>query len=208
MPDPKKKYPSALFWIDVETTGLPDGNDFSGVEIIEVGVIVTDFNLKPYFGYQGVVQMNDKIKKALSNNPDVVQMHLESGLLKDSKESTDSLEVIESEILNLLKTKSTQEKGEYLIAGSGVAAFDFPLLKEKLPELASWFSYAPFDIGIQRRVAYYLSNRRDVVSPTQESFKEGVKKHRAMDDVKAHLLEANEWRKFYNWAVEQQTKGS
>lgn len=201
-----RKYPSALLWVDIETTGLPTANDFSKVEILEIAVIVTDFDLKPYFGYQGVVGINDDIKEALRAADDaVIQMHLENGLLKDSKDSTDTLRSIESEIVGMLKNKTTQDKGEFMIAGSGVAAFDFPLIKEKLPELASWLTYAPFDIGVQRRVAYYLSGRRDVVVAPRESFDAGKKTHRALDDVKAHIKEAAVWRDFYLKVVEDQT---
>lgn len=198
-----KKYPQALVWIDVEATGLPDGNDFSNVHILEIAAILTDFDLKPFAGYEGVVQIDEQIKDALRNprNKAALDMHLESGLLKDVKESTDTLEQIEAEIVNLLKTKTAFEKGEFMIAGSGVAAYDFPLLKEHMPELASWFTYAPFDIGVQRRVAYYLSERRDLVPLVDASFKEGEKKHRALADVKAHLAEAVQWKKFYAWAV-------
>lgn len=198
------KYPSALCWVDMETTALPVGNDWSGVEVLEIGVIVTDFDLKPYFGYQGVVAMNDAIKASLKKNPVVVEMHLKNGLLKASKESTDTLRVIESEIVGMLKSKTTQDKGEFMIAGSGVAAFDHPLIKEKMPELASWFAYYPFDIGVQRRVGRILAGNRELVQPIKESFSD--KTHRALDDVKGHLKEAKEWQKFYQWAIAEQTK--
>lgn len=203
---PRKPYPSALFFVDVETTGLPVGNDWSNVSILEVGVIVTDFDLKPYFGYQGVVQMDDAIRTQLKANPEVFKMHLDNGLLKDSKESTDTLQTIESEIVGMLKSKTTQDKGEFMIAGSGVATFDLQLIKDKMPELASWLAYFPFDIGVQRRTAKILSGGRDLVQPIKESFAGDVKKHRALDDIKAHLKEAIEWQKFYHWALDEQTK--
>lgn len=198
----KRKYPSLLCWVDLETTGLPEGNDFSGVEILEVGVIVTDFDLKPYFGYQGVVGINETIKAALVKNPDVVKMHLESGLLKDVKESVDSLQSIESEIIGMFKTKTSFDKGEFMIAGSGVAAYDFPLLKEKMPELASYFAYYSMDTGILRRSMRLLSGGKDLVPPTLASFKEGEKEHRALADVKAHLKEAFTFREFFQKAAE------
>jgi oligoribonuclease (3'-5' exoribonuclease) len=199
-----RKYPSALFWIDIETTSLPEGNDWSGVEILEVGVIVTDFDLKPYFGYKGVIGMTDAIKAALAKNPEVVQMHLKNGLLRESKESTDTLRMVESEIIGMLKSKTTQDKGEFMIAGSGVATFDFQLLKAKMPELASWLAYFPFDVGVLRRSANILSGGRDVVKKVEASFSN--KSHRAIDDVKAHLQEAMEFQKLFHWIIEEQTK--
>lgn len=199
-----RKYPSALAWIDLETTGLPVGNDYSGVEILEIGLIVTDFDLKPYFGYQGIVKMDDDIKRALAANPEVVQMHLANGLLKESKESKDTLREIESEIIGMFKTRTTQEKGEFMLAGSGVTAYDFNVLKEKMPELASYFSYFSLDIGIVRRAFNVLSGGADLVPTISESFVEGNKKHRALEDIKAHLKEANEYKKFLRAIADEQ----
>ena len=199
-----RKYPSALAWIDIETTGLPKGNDFSEGESLEIAVIVTDFDLKPYFGYQGIVKMNDDIKRALGNNPDVVKMHLDNGLLKDSKESSDTLREIEAEIIGMFKSRTTQEKGEFMIAGSGVAAYDFPLIKEKMPELASYFSYFSLDVGMVRRAFNIFSGGADLVPIISESFVEGNKKHRALEDIKAHLKEANQYRKFLRNLADQQ----
>lgn len=199
-----RKYPSALAWIDLETTGLPVGNDYSGVEILEIGLIVTDFDLKPYFGYQGIVKMDDDIKRALAANPEVIQMHLANGLLKESKESKDTLREIESEIIGMFKTRTTQEKGEFMLAGSGVTAYDFNVLKEKMPELASYFSYFSLDIGIVRRAFNVLSGGADLVPTISESFVEGNKKHRALEDIKAHLKEANEYKKFLRAIADEQ----
>lgn len=197
------KYPSALFWMDAETTSLPVGNDFSKVHILEFAFIVTDFDLKPYFGYESQLGITPEAKTALGENPVVLQMHLDSGLLKACKESTDTIESVEQDIINMLKTKSTQEKGEYMIAGSGVAAFDLQLIKDKMPELASWFAYFPFDIGVVRRAGRVLSHNRDLIPPQTASFGKD-KAHRALADTKAHLEEAKQWQTFFNWAADKQ----
>jgi oligoribonuclease (3'-5' exoribonuclease) len=203
-----KKYPSVLLWVDIETTGITDTGDYDPIEILEIAVVATDFDLVPYFGYEGIVQMNDAIKAQLGRpeNKAALDMHLESGLLKASKESTDTLQIIESEIVGMLTSKTTQERGEVSLAGSGVTAFDHPLIKKKLPKLNEWLTYYSFDIGSVRRAARILSGGRDVVSPTRESFQEGVKAHRALADVKAHIKEANEFKKLFRWIVEEQTK--
>jgi oligoribonuclease (3'-5' exoribonuclease) len=199
-------YPSVLLWLDFETTALPpEGtNDYSDVHILEVAVIATDFDLKPYFGYHGVVQMNDEMKASLGRNPAVVEMHLKNGLLKESKESTDSLRMIESEIVGMLQNKTTQNKREFIIAGSGVAAFDHPLIKEKMPELASWLTYYPADIGVVRRMSKMLSGGKDVVTPVEESFADGVKAHRSLPDVKADIKLAGLFKDLFHWVLDEQ----
>jgi oligoribonuclease (3'-5' exoribonuclease) len=201
-------YPSVLLWLDMETTALPPKgtNDFSDVYVMEISVIATDFDLKPYFGYEGVVGMTDEMKASLGRNPEVVQIHLKNGLLKASKESTDTLRVIESEIVGMLQNKTSQNKGEFIIAGSGVAAFDHPLIKEKMPELASWLTYYPADIGVVRRLSKILSGGRDVITPVQESFAEGVKAHRSTPDVQADIKLAKEFQKLFHWVVDEQNK--
>ena len=121
-----------------------------------------------------------------------------------SKESSDTLREIEAEIIGMFKSRTTQEKGEFMIAGSGVAAYDFPLIKEKMPELASYFSYFSLDVGMVRRAFNIFSGGADLVPIISESFVEGNKKHRALEDIKAHLKEANQYRKFLRNLADQQ----
>lgn len=204
-------YPSALLWLDLETANLPpksDPNNYKAVQIIEVAVIVTDFDLQPHFGYSGVVGMHDGIRDALKANADdyVLKMHLANGLLKESKESTDTLRIIESEIIGLLKSKTTQDKGEFVLAGSGVSTFDFQVIKAHMPELASWLAYYTFDTGTVRRVSKMANRGRDVFPVIPESFKDGEKAHRALPDVKAHIKEAAGMYKTFRWLLEQQVK--
>jgi hypothetical protein len=59
---------------------------------------------------------------------------------------------------------------------------------------------------VVRRAAKILSGGRDVVTPTEESFKEGVKVHRALSDTKAHIKEAQQFQKLFHWVIEEQTK--
>jgi oligoribonuclease len=195
------KYAQALCWIDLETTSL----DMDEGGILEIAVIVTDFDLKPYFGYSGVVAMNNDLKHSLSlaQNQVPLKMHLASGLLKESKDSEYTLAVIEAEIIEMLKTRTTFEKGEFMLAGSGVATFDMQWLKKHMPELHSWVAYYPFDIGVVRRAAKILSGGKDLINPVTESFGSN-KSHRALDDVKAHIKEAGEFKKFFRWAAEKQ----
>lgn len=198
-----RKYPQKLFWFDAETTGLPADStttpkgadqmiDFTDVHIMEVGVIVTDFALNPEAGYTEVVKLNQSMVDVLKRTKFVADMHKESGLLLDSRSATMTIQDVEQEIIKLLKDTGLEPQ-EFQIAGSGVAAFDLNLIRTKMPELAKWLVYYPFDVGVLRRTLRVLIGK-DIVNPTPKSYQDGKKTHRAMDDVKAHLEEAGKYR--------------
>lgn len=191
-------FPLHLAWIDCETSGLPVGNDWSGVSVLEVALIVTDLNLTPLVGFTEVVAMTVKAAAEIRANPEVRQMHVDSGLLKDSvtaakSAAPQSVEMVESEMVKILS--EIAGPGEFIIAGSGVAAFDHPLIKGLMPEVAPFLAYYSLDIGIVRRAAKILSGR-DLVYPNTSSYGT-TKVHRALADIKAHLTEARSFQTFY-----------
>jgi oligoribonuclease (3'-5' exoribonuclease) len=192
-------YPQALFWIDVEAPGLPVKNDYSKIPPMEVGVIITDFDLQPIGGYEEVIKLNATHVAALRDpaNVGAVEMHKKNGLIKASRDAPaeHTVEFVEAELIKLIKETTTFNKGEFMIAGSGVAAYDHPLLKEHMPELASYFAYYPFDIGIERRTSKILAGKA-VVNYSPKSYGE-EKLHRAMADVQAHLDEASQYREWF-----------
>ena len=193
--------PIGLLWVDTETTGVPTGNDWSDVHLLEIGVIVTDFSLNTLCGYREVVKMTQAGADAIRKTPQVREMHQTNGLLKESISSTHTVADIEQGIIQLLKEETTFNPGDLIIAGSGVAAFDHPLLKEKMPELAKWLVYYPFDIGVFRRVSKILAGGA-VVNPALSSF-DGPKTHRAWDDILMHLREAKQFQQWINQVTQQ-----
>jgi oligoribonuclease (3'-5' exoribonuclease) len=183
--------PKYLAWVDIETTGLPNGNDFSNVGILEVALLVTDMALNRVVGYTEVLPMTAKLAEQLKGNDYVRKMHLTSGLLAESislakAQSPITLAFVQGEMAQILAEHG--DPGHYMIAGSGVAAFDHPLLKFHMPFVASYFAYYPFDIGVMRRVSKILAGR-DLVNPTVGSYG-ATKVHRAWQDVESHLAEA------------------
>lgn len=189
----KKTYPQALLWLDFETDALPKGNDFSNVNILEVGAVVTDFDLTRFKGYHDCVKLTAAHAVNLKESEEILEMHKESGLIADMATSELTVADLEQELIKLLK-ECTFDKKEYILAGSGVATFDLPLIQAKMPELASWLQYYVMDIGVLRRTAFYLSNRRQFVSETRQSYQNGFKTHRAFDDVMAHINEAEKYK--------------
>lgn len=186
-----KVYPIGLLWLDFESDSLPDGNDFSNVNILEVGAVTTDFDLMKFKGYHDVIKLEKKHVENVKKSPEILEMHKKSGLLEDCAKSELTLEEMEDGLIQLLKD-STFVQGEAILAGSGVAAFDHPLIKEKMPRLAEWLPYYSIDIGILRRVTYYLSARRQFIPHVDKS--RSNKAHRGMDDILAHIEEAEHYK--------------
>ncbi len=191
-----KPYPQRLAWIDLETDGLPDGNDFGVVNVLEFAMIVTDFALNPEAGYEEVIKLTREGAARIKANDYVKNMHAKSGLLQASaREATMTLAEVEQAAIETLRATGLDKK-EFMLAGSGVASFDYPLIKQKMPELASWFEYFTLDIGVLRRTIKVLAGR-DLVRPVRESFEDGVKAHRARGDVEAHMKEAESFMEYF-----------
>lgn len=191
------KYGQALLWCDMETTGLNKRTS----EVLEVAVIVTDFDLQPITGYTEVVKMTQPGLEQLRANEFVRDMHLKSGLVKESRESQFTLQQVETQIVNLLQQETAFEPGEFVLAGSGVAQFDYQIIEQRMPTLCSWLTYYQLDTGNLRRSAKILSGGRDLVNPVAASYQDGVKAHRALDDVKAHLEEGRRYQEFFRQAA-------
>lgn len=195
------KIPTAThqFWCDLESTTLPTEHDevidFTGVHILEIGVILTDVSMNILTeyggGYQAAAMMTPEAADALRNNEFVLNMHRENGLIKDCITSTQTMADIDTEIDSML-AETGVEKGMWAIAGSGVAAFDHPVIKAKMPKLASWLAYYPYDWGIFRRCISAAAGGY-VVNPQLASYGDS-KVHRAFNDVEAHLREAQAYR--------------
>ncbi len=198
--------PQALAWIDIETPGLPNTAapwDYSGCMPLEIAMILTDFDLTEFGGYTALITPTPESVAALRNpgNAMALEMHQQSGLIQALSAAvkageTESLLQAEENLIKTLTTRSTFEKGEFMLAGSGVGAFDYMVLKRFMPRLCQWFAYYPFDIGVVRRVGKVLSGGRDLVNPSLHSYGD-LKEHRALADIKAHLDEAREWQKVF-----------
>ena len=194
-----EKVPTAshLVWLDLEATDLPTEHDecwdFSGVHILEVGVIVTDkgLNIHQVGGYSEAVKMTPAAAAALRANDFVRKMHQENGLIKDCLASTKTLADIDDD-LDAMLAEVGIPKGMFAMAGSGIAMYDLPAVKAKMPKLTSWLAYYPYDTGIFRRLVESMAGKY-VTNPQNASYGE-AKLHRAFADAEAHLREAQSFR--------------
>lgn len=178
--------PWGLFWIDLETTGLDPQRD----EILEIAVALTDFQLSELDRWETVVSMTPQGMARIVADPFVGSMHADSGLFKESRDGGLPLPVAVRMLEEFLEN-SEFEKGELIIAGSGVASFDRPFIRHHMPAVDEWLAYYPFDIGVFRRGLPILSEGALALPVVPASFQTGFKKHRAADDLHAHMLEAS-----------------
>lgn len=183
-------------WVDLESDNLPTAHDgvidFTEVNVLEFAMIITDRALnRQRWGYSEVVKMNPSIANNLRTNQVVREMHQKSGLIADSIEATHTLEEIDQEVSEILEETGV-EKGQIAIAGSGIAMFDFPLIRSRMPLTASWLAYYPYDTGVFRRLLMSYAGRA-VTNPHAASYGPD-KAHRALNDIEAHLREAQSFR--------------
>lgn len=187
-----------LVWIDLETDNLPSSAngvwDFTNVHLMEFAMIITDvgLNIHPLGGYTEIVKMNPETAATLRSNESVRKMHVSNGLIADCIKATKTMEDIDQEVSEIL-AESGISPGVFAIAGSGVAMFDLPFIKAKMPKLATWLAYYPYDFGVFRRLLTALAGQY-VINPQLESYSDEAKLHRAMNDVTAHLREAQAYR--------------
>lgn len=189
-----------LMWVDLETDALPTAGDgivdFRNVNIMEIAVILTDhsLNILQRGGYTEAMKLTKAIFDNLKGNDFVRKMHNDSGLIQACSKSTVTLPEADEIIFEMLSGEFGASPGEVAIAGSGVAAFDHPLIKAQMPRTASMLAYYPYDYGIFRRLIQSLAGGM-VTNPHISSYGKD-KVHRALNDIEAHLREA---QKFRDW---------
>lgn len=184
-------YPKHLLWLDLETPGLS-----KDTEILEIGCIVTDMQLHPIKGYESAIKLTPLAIEQLKVDDVARNMHLESGLLKDCKYSATTVREAEIAIIDMLIASGASPQ-EVILAGSGIARFDFDILALHMPDLTEWLVYFVVDVGISRRIAHLATEGRSPFPKVAESFQEGVKAHRALADARAHLEEGRgQWNVF------------
>ena len=177
---------TTLLWLDFEATGLDTSLDSP----IEVGAILTTTDLRRISGFSSVIRPPDAARERLMANAYVRDMHRANGLL-DLIDDAPPLDYVEKELLAWIDLFCAQHPlipgTNITLAGSGVAHFDLPLIKQQMPALAERLNYFVIDVGIIRRATEMWTG--SIPSNVNE-----LKTHRAMDDIVCHLAEAHAFR--------------
>ncbi|WP_126384584.1 oligoribonuclease [Actinomyces howellii] len=170
-----------LVWIDCEMTGL----DLEADALIEVAVVVTDYELRPLG--EGLDVVIAPPAAALEQMEDFVrQMHTSSGLLDQLGQGL-SLEEAQARVLDhvreLVPTPRTAQ-----LAGNSVGT-DKSFLVRDMPELVDHLHYRVVDVSSIKELAKRWYPRTFFHSPAKQGG------HRALADILESIDELRYYRR-------------
>lgn len=163
--------PTRLVWIDLEMTGL----DTDIHRIVEVAMVITDFELKEYVRYEAVVHQPEAVLAA--SNEFSADMHTKNGLYERVRVSKVSEEQAQREIVTLLGEHIPQGEAVCL-AGNSIRA-DRLFIDSQWPLLSDMLHYRMLDVSSFK--LWWLGTGR-------EPFVKG-ESHRALDDIVESIAE-------------------
>lgn len=170
-----------LVWIDCEMTGL----DLSVDELVEVAVVVTDFDLKPVHPGFAIVIKPDQ--SALDNMGEfVTEMHRSSGLIDEIPEGV-SLAEAEFEVLEyILKYVPTEQHAP--LAGNTIGT-DRAFLAKYMPRVDGHLHYRSVDVSSIKELARRWFPRVYFNAPQKHGG------HRALADILESIRELEYYRR-------------
>ncbi|MFC7342296.1 oligoribonuclease [Saccharopolyspora griseoalba] len=171
-----------LVWIDCEMTGLDLGKD----ALIEIAALVTDAELNVLGeGVDIVIHADDE---ALSGMPDVVRdMHERSGLTKEVRESSVTLQQAEQQVLDYIRQYVPDVRSAPL-AGNSIAT-DRGFLARDMPGLDAHLHYRMVDVSSIKELCRRWYPRIYYAQPGK-----GLA-HRALADIRESIRELAYYRR-------------
>ena len=170
-----------LVWIDCEMTGLDLGID----ELVEVAVVITDYDLTPIAeGFTIVIKPD---QSALDNMGDFVRnMHTESGLITEIPNGV-SLAEAEYEVLEyILKFVPAHQSAP--LAGNTIGT-DRAFLAKFMPRVDNHLHYRSIDVSSIKELARHWFPRVYFNAPAKNGG------HRALADILESIRELAYYRK-------------
>jgi oligoribonuclease len=170
-----------LVWIDCEMTGLDLGID----ELVEVAVVITDYNLEPIAeGFDIIIKPDPS---AWDNMGDFVRnMHTESGLINDIPNGVTVAEA-EYEVLEyILKYVPNHQSAP--LAGNTIGT-DRAFLAKYMPRVDSHLHYRSIDVSSIKELARHWFPRVYFNAPVKNGG------HRALADILESIRELAYYQK-------------
>jgi oligoribonuclease len=173
--------PDRLVWIDCEMTGLDVGVD----ELVEVAVIVTDFDLVPVDEGFSIVIKPDQ--SALDNMGEfVTAMHRESGLLDEIPNGVSVAEAEYEVVEYILKHVPAGQQAP--LAGNSIGT-DRTFLAKYMPRVDAHVHYRNIDVSSIKELCRRWFPRVYFNSPPKNGG------HRALADILESIRELDFYRK-------------
>ncbi|MGV9193211.1 oligoribonuclease [Microbacterium sp. MC2] len=168
-----------LVWIDCEMTGL----DLAVDELVEIAVIVTDFELRPLdAGFQTVIKPS---QAALDHmNEFVTEMHRASGLLD---EIAGGVSLAEAELETLDYIQRFVPEGKAPLAGNTIGT-DRMFLAKYMPRIDRWLHYRNVDVSTIKELSRRWYPRAYYNAPEKNGG------HRALADIRESIRELSYYR--------------
>lgn len=169
-----------LVWIDCEMTGL----DLAVDELVEIAVVVTDFELNVLDpGFQIVIKPDDS---ALANMGEfVTDMHRSSGLLDEIPHGV-SLADAEFQALEYIQRFAPVE-GKAPLAGNTIGT-DRMFLAKYMPRVDRWLHYRNVDVSSVKELSRRWYPRAYFQAPAKNGG------HRALADIRESIRELAYYR--------------
>ncbi|MEQ6898283.1 oligoribonuclease [Microbacterium sp. KR10-403] len=169
-----------LVWIDCEMTGL----DLSVDELVEIAVVVTDFELNVLDpGLQIVIRPTPA---ALEHMGDfVTKMHTTSGLIDEIPQGV-SLEEAEEQTLAYIK-RFVPLAGKAPLAGNTIGT-DRMFLAKYMPKVDNWLHYRNVDVSSIKELSRRWYPRAYFHAPAKDGG------HRALADIRESIRELAYYR--------------
>jgi oligoribonuclease len=169
-----------LVWIDCEMTGL----DLSVDELVEVAVVITDYDLTPVDAGFTIVIKPDQT--AWDNMSDFVRdMHTTSGLIDEIPNGT-SLAEAEYEVLEYI-LKYVPGAQSAPLAGNTIGT-DRMFLAKFMPRVDGHLHYRSIDVSSIKELARHWFPRMYFASPAKNGG------HRALADILESIRELEYYR--------------
>ncbi|SIT73448.1 oligoribonuclease [Microbacterium sp. RU33B] len=169
-----------LVWIDCEMTGL----DLDADELVEIAVVVTDFELRLLDpGFQVVIKPDDS---ALEHMNDFVrEMHTASGLIE---EIPHGVSAAEAEFLALeYIQRFVPQEGKAPLAGNTIGT-DRMFLAKYMPRIDRWLHYRNVDVSSVKELSRRWYPRAYIHAPAKGGG------HRALADILESIRELGYYR--------------
>ena len=169
-----------LVWIDCEMTGL----DLAVDELVEVAVVVTDFELRVLDpGFDVIIKPSDAARAQM--NEVVLKMHTSSGLL-DALDGGVALEDAEQQVLDYIA--GFAPAGQAPLAGNTIGT-DRGFLAKYMPKVDGHLHYRSIDVSSIKELARRWYPRVYYNAPQKHGG------HRALADILESVRELDYYRR-------------